>query len=185
MVDAVHRSDSSRRLAEHLSESSEVSSRTYPGDEAKTLENDTIYPWLIKHLRDDLQRYDSEKVLEYALGQMELINCKRRTDEEHFARLLGFSERSAAAERSADEERKEIMMLTRWVHLIVEQLLSLPATDRATTERPGTWGRTLGIATLCIESCFRSEAIHRGLIDTTTTISGSVCRGHGVRCSIR
>ena len=172
MFDVVHRSEASRRLAEHLSRSSEVSSGAYSGDEAKTLENDTIYPWLIKHLSDDLQRYDSEKVLEYALGQMELINCKRRTDEEHFALQLGFSERSAAADRSADEERKEIVLLTRCVHLIVEQLLSLPA-------KPGSppsdlrWGRTLGIATLCIESCFRSDAIHRGLIDTTTTISGS------------
>ena len=172
MVDAVFRSEASRRLAEHLSESSEVSSGTYSGDEAKTLENDTIYPWLVKHLRDDLQRYDTEKMLEYALGQMELLNCKRRVDEERFALRLGFSERSAAADRSADEGRKELILLTRCVHLIVEQLLSLPATSG---QPPSDlkWGRTLGIATLCIESCFRSDAIHRGLIETTTTISGS------------
>ena len=172
MVDAVYRSEASRRLAEHLSGSSEVSTGKYSGDEAKTLENDKIYPWLVKHLRDDLQRYDTEKMLEYALGQMELLNCKRRVDEEQFALRLGFSERSPAADRSADEERKEIILLTRCVHLIVEQLLSLPA-------KPGQqpsdlrWGRTLGIATLCIESCFRSDAIYRGLIDTTTTISES------------
>ena len=119
MVDAVYRSEASRRLAEHLSESSEVSSGTYSGNEAKTLENDRIYPWLVKHLRDDLQRYDTEKMLEYALGQMELLNCKRRVDEEHFARLLGFSERSAAAEWSADEQR----------FLVTRQALSVVATE--------------------------------------------------------
>ena len=46
MVDAVYRSEASRRLAEHLSGSSEVSTGKYSGDEAKTLENDKIYPWL-------------------------------------------------------------------------------------------------------------------------------------------
>ena len=91
MVDAVHRSEASRRLAEHLSGSSEVSSGAYAGDEAKFLENDTIYPWLINHLRADLQRYDSDEMLTYALGQMELLNCKRHTDEKRLALRLGFA----------------------------------------------------------------------------------------------
>ena len=60
MVDAVHRSEASKRLAEHLSGSHRVSSGSYSGDEAKFLENYTIYPWLINHLRVDLQRYDSD-----------------------------------------------------------------------------------------------------------------------------
>ena len=61
-------------------------------------------------------------------------------------------------------------MLARCIQLIVEQLLSLPT---ATGQPPSDlgWARMLGIAVLCIESCFRSEAIHRRLIDTTTTIS--------------
>ena len=170
IVDPVHRSEASRRLAEHLSGSSEVSRGAYAGDEAKFLENDTIYPWLINHLRADLQRYDSDEMLTYALGQMELLNCKRHTDEKRLALRLGFAERSAAGDQLADDDRKEAIILARCVQLIVEQLLSLPA---GTGQPPSDlgWGRTLGIAALCIESCFRSEAIHRGLIDTTTTIS--------------
>lgn len=170
MVDAVHRSEASRRLAEHLSSSSEVSSGAYAGDEAQLLEKDTIYPWLIDHLRADLQRYDSDEMLRYALGQMELLNCKRHTDEKRLALRLGFAERSAAGDQLADDDRKEAIILARCIQLIVEQLLSMPA---ATGQPPSDlgWGRTLGIAVLCIESCFRSEAIHRGLIDTTTTIS--------------
>ena len=170
MVDAVHRSEASRRLAEHLSGSSEVSSGAYSGDEAKSLENDTVYPWLINHLRVDLQRYDSDEMLTYALGQMELLNCKRLTDEKRLALRLGFAERSAVGDRLVDDDRKEAIILARCVQLIVEQLLSLPA---GTGQPPSDlgWGRTLGIAALCIESCFRSEAIHRGLINTTTTIS--------------
>ena len=170
MVDAVHRSEASRRLAEHLSDSSEASSGAYAGDEAKFLENDSIYPWLVNHLRTDLQRYDSDEMLTYALGQMELLNCKRHTDEKRLALRLGFAERSVVGDQLADDDRKEAIILARCIQLIVEQLLSLPT---ATGQPPSDlgWGRTLGIAVLCIESCSRSEAIHRGLINTTTTIS--------------
>ena len=170
MVDAVHRSEASRRLAEHLSGSAEVSSGAYAGNQAKFLANDTIYPWLIDHLRADLQRYDSDEMLTFALGQMELLNCKRVTDEKRLTLRLGFAKRSAVGDQLADDDRKETIMLARCVQLIVEQLLSLPATTGQPPSDLG-WGRTLGIAVLCIESCFRSEAIHRGLIDTTTTIS--------------
>ena len=170
MVEAVHRSEASKRLAEHLSGPSGVSSGAYSEDEAESLENDTIYPWLISHLRDDLQRYDSDEMIEYALGQMELLNCKRLTDEKKFGFRLGFTERSAVGDQLGDDERKEAIMLARYVHLVVEQLLSLPARAGRPPSDLG-WGRTLGIAALCIESCFRSEAIHRGLINTTTTIS--------------
>ena len=171
MVEAVHRSEASKRLAEHLSGSSGVSSGAYSGDEAKFLENDTIYPWLINHLRVDLQRYNSDEMLEYALGQMELLNCKRLTDENRLALRLGFTERSAVGDQLADDNRKEAIILARCVQLIVEQLLSLtPKAGRPPSDLG--WGRTLGTAALCIESCFRSEAIHRGLINTTTTISG-------------
>ena len=170
MVDAVHRSEASRRLAEHLSGPSGVSSGAYAGDKAKLLENDTIYPWLIDHLRADLQRYDSDEMLTYALGQMELLNCKRHTDDKRLALRLGFAERSAAGDQLADDDRREAIILARCIQLIVEQLLSLPTRTGQSPSDLG-WGRTLGIAVLCIESCFRSEAIHRGLINTTTTIS--------------
>ena len=170
MVDAVHRSEASRRLAEHLSGSCDVSSGAYAGDEAKFLENNTIYPWLINQLRVDLQRYDADEMLTYALGQMELLSCKRITDEKRLALRLGFAERSAVGDRLADGDHKEAIILARCVQLIVEQLLSLPARAGQSPSDLG-WGRTLGIAALCIESCFRSEAIHRGLINTTTTIS--------------
>ena len=171
MVDEARRRDAEKRFAKHLLESSDM-----PHDWAETLENDTItfendtiYPGLIKHLRDDLQRYNTEKMLEYALEQMELLNCKRRKNEESFAHL-GSSERTPTANRTADEERTQIITFTRCVHLIVETLLSLPTKPGQQPNDLG-WGRTLATATLCIESCFHSDAIYRGLIDTTTTTS--------------
>lgn len=158
-----------RELAVHLRES-DIECREYTADEAKRLDSRIIYPWLINKLRDELNRYSHNQILIYALEQLERLNYQRDLVDRKTELFLGFPERSELGDQYLDESRGEIVANIKFVSLIIEQLVASPPSG-SMPPNVLAWEHILCIAALCVESGFRSEAIHMGMSNTTIRVS--------------
>ena len=158
-----------RELAIHLCES-DVECREYTADEAKRLDSTIIYPWLLSRLRDELNRYSSNQILVYALEQLERLNYERDLIDRKTELFLGFQDRSERGDQYLDDSRNEIVVHIRYVSLIIEQLVASPPSGNALPNLLA-WEYIICIAGLCVESGFRSEAIHTGMSNATIRVS--------------
>ena len=158
-----------RELAIHLRES-DIECREYTADEAKRLDSRVIYPWLMNRLHDELNRHSPNQILAYALEQLEGLNYERDLIDRKTELFLGFPERSERGDQYLDESRNEIVVNTRYVSLIIEQLVASTPSGSMTPNLLA-WEHILSIAALCVESGFRSEAIHTGMFNATIRVS--------------
>ena len=168
-VHSWHRSTWTRRLLTHLFESG-VEPKTYCGEEAKRLDTETIYPWLLSSLHQQFGLHDRISVLDFALSQLERLYCKRRWTDEHLAHVTGFPTFSHAAVERLREQRADLFLLSRAIALLIEELLRWPTGgDQPVDEL--AWLDLLSVADLCVESCSRSELLHTELSGHRITIS--------------
>lgn len=158
---SLHQSHRSTRLAElgaHL-EKIGIGPGTYEGDSAKRLETDTIYPWLIMRLHDELAPFDHTAALRFALTQLEFTNSQRWWKIERTAYDINTLRED---DSRFHESSQDLLNQARFVSLIVEEVLARPPTgNRTPTEYE--WQELLCLATLAGESSARSEALHREL----------------------
>ncbi|WP_419921968.1 hypothetical protein [Candidatus Poriferisodalis sp.] len=158
---SLHASHRSARLAElgsHL-EGIGIEPRTYDGDDAKRLETDTIYPWLIARLHEELAPFDRVAVLRFALTQLEYTNSQRWWKNERTAYHAWSSDER---EERFHESSQGLLNQSRFISLIVEEALARPPSgSRTPTEYE--WQELLSLATLAGESSSRSEILHREL----------------------
>lgn len=165
----LHESHRSARLAElggHL-EANGVEPRTYGGDEAKRLETDTIYPWLIARLHEELAPFDRVAVLPLALAQLEHTNSQRWWNIERTAYQV-WSPRES--DEHFHETSQELLNQSRIIGLIVEEVLARPpGGSKQPTEYD--WQELLSFATLAGESSARSEVLHRELANPALAVT--------------
>ncbi len=165
----LHESHRSARLAElggHL-EANGIEPRTYDGDEAKRLETDTIYPWLIARLHEELAPFDRGAVLRLALTQLEHTNSQRWWNLEATAYQV-WSPREN--DERFHETSQESLNQSRIIGLIVEEVLARPpGGSRTPTEYE--WQELLSFATLAGESSARSEVLHRDLASPALVVT--------------
>ena len=158
-----------RELAIYLRESG-IECGEYTADEAKNVDSTIIYPWLINRLHDELNRYSQNQILVYALEQLERLNYERDLIDRKTELFLGFPERSERGDQYFDDSRNEIVVCIKYVSLIIEQLVASPPSGSAPPSLLA-WEHILCIAALCVESGFRSEAIHTGMSNATLSVS--------------
>ena len=168
-VHSWHRNTWTRHLLTHLFEAG-VEPKNYSGDEAKRLDTEIIYPWLLGRLRKQFAAYDRISVLEFALSQLESLYCKRRWIEEGLAHVTGFPTFSHTAAQRLREQRSDLFSLSRTISFLVEELLFWPTGGERIVDELA-WHNLLSLADLCVESCTRSELLHTELSGHQITIS--------------
>ncbi len=163
---AAHRSSLLTELGAHLQDA-DVSVGSYSGDDAKQIESQIIYRWLNTRLHEQLSTFDKNAVLGYALTQLENTNCHRWWKIKQTAYEPGIPK---AADGRLPESNQDLLRQSRSISLLIEEVLARPPTgDRTLTEYD--WQNLLSLATLSIESAYRSEALHLGLADHTLVVS--------------
>lgn len=168
-VHSWHRSTWTRRLLTYLFESG-VEAKNYGGEDAKRLDTDTIYPWLLSSLHQQFGVYDRISVLEFALSQLERLYCKRRWIDEDLAHVTGFPTFNDAAVERLRAQRADLFLLSRAIALLIEELLRWPNAGEQPVDELA-WLDLLSVADLCVESCSRSELLHKELAGHRITIS--------------
>ena len=166
-----HRGHWTQKLLSYLFEE-DIECKTYSGEDAKRLDTETIYPWLLNQLHKQFDRYNRTSILEFALTQLEALYCKRRWTDLRLAHKTGFPIYSHSGVEELREEQNDLFTLSRAITLIVEELLVWPTLG----DRPVdglAWLDLLSLADLCVESCSRSELLHMDLSDHKITISES------------
>ena len=159
-----------KHLAAHLRESG-IECREYEGDEAKHLISEVIFPWLSHRLREELDRYSPNEILDYALTQLEVLNYQRDEVDRKMELYLGLPDTTEYGVQHLDDSRGEVVVFTRYVSFIVEQLVASRPSGNATPNQL-EWENLLGIAAACINFGFQSEAIHTGMSNATLSVSG-------------
>ena len=144
-----------------------VKAGIYEGDEAKRIESEVVYPWLIGKLRSMMQGYDSQSLLLLALQQLESVNAARWWADKQLAFVTGFP---TFSESRLPVRLEELTVLSWHIRLIVEELVALAPTGIAVPDA-FAWRDTLSLAALCSASSLRSESLHLGLSNPQTTIS--------------
>ena len=114
-----------------------IECREYAGDEAKHLDSQVIYPWLINRLCEELARYSPKEILAYALEQLEMLNYERHLIDRKTELFLGFKERSEIGDQHFHDSRNEIVLHTKYVSLIIEQLVASPPSGSTLPGVPG------------------------------------------------
>lgn len=166
---SLHEAHRSARLAElgsHL-EARGIEPRTYDGDEAKRLETDTLYPWLIERLHEELAPFERSAVLRRALTQLEYTNSQR------WWKAAGTAYQVWSPRQSDDqfhESSQELLNQARFIGLIVDEVLVRPPSGNRTLTGY-EWQELLSLATLAGESSARSEALHRELATPALVVS--------------
>lgn len=169
-IGAAGTSRTMRELAVHMRQSG-IECREYEGDDAKDLISEVIFPWLSHRLREELGRYSPNEVLDYALRQLEVLNYQRDQVDRKMELYLGLLDISEYGVQYLDDSRGEIVVHTRYVSLIVEQLVASRPSGNAIPNHL-EWENLLGIAAACINFGFQSEAIHQGMSNATLIVSG-------------
>ena len=163
---AAHRSRHSADLGAHLQEVG-VAAGSYNGNDAKCIETDVVYPWLISRLHEQLSSFDKSIVLGSALTQLECTNCHRWWRIEKTAFEVGTP--SATHDR-LPESHQDLLRQSRSISLLIEEALARPSTGtRTPTEYE--WQELLSLSTLASESGYRSEALHLELTDHALIVS--------------
>lgn len=161
-----HRSIHLAELGAHLAEAG-IAPGSYGGNDAKRLESETVHPWLMERLRNELSELDKTAVLSYALTQLEYTNCTRWWTTEKTAYVVG---PSADGTERLPEASQSLLSQSRSIGLLIEEILARPpAGTRTPTEYD--WQELLSLATLASESGNRSEALHKGLTDHSLVVS--------------
>ncbi len=161
-----HRSRHTADLGAHLEEVG-VAAGSYIGNDAKRIETNVVYPWLIAKLHEQLSSFDKSIVLGGALTQLEFTNCHRWWEIEMTAFDVGTP--SAVHDRMP-ESNQALSRQSRYISLLIEEVLARPPTGtRTPTEYE--WQELLNLSTLASESCFRSEALHLELTDYALIVS--------------
>lgn len=167
----VHLAERSRiqgQLARHVADSS-TSPGVYRGNEAKRLESEIVYPWLIGRLHRVIKDFDSHSLLEFALAQLEYANRQAWWEYQELARRLGFGILSENDEQLQDEDQLATMRLTKQITLIIEEVVSHRPTGVLQADEL-VWNQILSIAELAMESCLRSELVHFNLVDAAVRV---------------
>jgi hypothetical protein len=165
------RSDAQRRIGEQLMTAG-VSPSQYEGRDASKLETETIYPRLLKMLRERMQECDARALLLFALTQLERANHARIWREQKLAWHRGFPVQSFGPGADLEEARERDTTLVRAVSLVIEEMLAEPP---AGSNQPDAyfWSDLLSVGELCLESATGSEAIHLNLTPTTVEVTDS------------
>ena len=162
-----HRGAHLAELGAHL-EANSVQPGSYHGNEAKRLETETIYPWLISRLHEELSAFDRVAVLGFVLTQLECTNCQRWWKIERTAYDIGSPSES---EERFHESSQDLLNRSRFISLIVEEVLAQPPSG-SQTPTEYEWQELLSLATLAGESSGRSEVLHRELANPALVVSG-------------
>lgn len=163
------RSAAQQRLGEHLLGSG-IEPGSYEGSRATDLESSSIYPWLIEELHRVVDHYDSWKLVEMAMNELERANFKRWSYNQRLAWQRGFPVHADPEEEDWQDRREGIASRVRCISIILEEVLARPSPGDSSPDR-GLWQEALAIAELCLESGVRSESVHLNLSRTSVTVT--------------
>lgn len=160
------RIDVQRDLACFLRDDGQIAGR-YTGADATALESGQVFPWLIGRLHETIAALDAESLLMFAMVQLECASYMRFMVDKRLSWDRGFP---VSGEGAPEDRRTEVVRVTKVLSLIVEEVLARPPTGgRAVDET--SWARIVAVADMCIESCYRSDAIHWRLRDVSVELS--------------
>ena len=165
-VHETRRSDALRRLGEHLA-AERVETSRLEGVAATKFESGTVFPWLLSDFHDAIAHLRADDLLTFALRQLECSSHRRFMVDKQVAWERGFPVQGGD---DAAERRGRIARATRAISFIIEEVLSHPPSGDVNVDELA-WIEALSVAELCIESCFRSDAIHFQLSRTAIEIS--------------
>jgi hypothetical protein len=160
------RSDILRQLGERLA-AEELEPSLLEGADATQFESHTVFPWLLNNFHDSISRLRADDLLVFAFRQLECASHQRFMLDKHLSWELGFP---VQEEYDAAERRERIARATRVISFVIEEVLAHPPTGDVIVDDLA-WINALSVAELCIESCFRSDAIHFQLTRTAVEIS--------------
>lgn len=160
------RSGALRWLGEHLA-AEHVEPARLEGAEATSFESHTVFPWLREEFHESIAHLRADDLLTFALRQLECSNHQRFMDDKHLSWKRGFP---VQAGDDGTERQERIVHATRAISFIIEEVLAHPPAGDVISDDLA-WIESLSIAELCIESCFRSDAIHFRLTHTAVEIS--------------
>lgn len=160
------RSDMLRQLGEHLA-AEQVERSLLNGPNATQFESRTVFPWLVKKFHESISDFRAENLLEFAFRQLECSSHQRFMLDKRLSWERGFP---VQGQDDVAERRERIARATRVISLIIEEVLAHPPAGTAIVNDLA-WINALSLAELCIESCFRSDAIHFQLTRTAVEIS--------------
>ena len=160
------RSGALRRLGEHLADEQVEPSRL-EGAEATSFESHTVFGWLLGEFHKSIAQLGADDLLRFALSQLECSNHHRFMVDKHLSWERGFP---VQVGDDGGERRERIARAARSISFIVEEVLAHPPAGDVPTDDVA-WVEALAFAELCIESCFRSDAIHFQLTRTAVEIS--------------
>jgi hypothetical protein len=160
------RSRTVRELGEHLAAES-VSPGIFEGAEATAFESRTVFPWLVARMHEYLGDLNPDSLLPFALAQLERLHHQRHIEDLRFRWRKGFP---SYVEGDDSDHREPNARAARAVSLMVEEILAHPPTGQTGVDDLA-WTEALAVAQLCIESCFRSDAIHQRLRPTTVEVT--------------
>jgi hypothetical protein len=160
------RSDVLRQLGEHLAATNHEPA-VLQGADATRLESQTVFPWLVTTFHKTIHRLAEEELLTFALAQLECVHHQRLMLDKELSWQRGFPTRGAT---DGSERLGQVLRSIRIISFIVEEVLAHPPAGTAPVD-DYAWTEALSIAELCIESCFRSDAIHQRLTHTAVEIT--------------
>lgn len=155
-----------RQLAVAL-EADGVEPGDYADADGTALESNRVFPWLLARFHQAIAPFAADDLLSFAMMQLECGSSHRLSLDRQLAWERGFPVGDNA---NTAARRENASKATRVVSLIVEEVLARPpAGDNPMTQE--SWAELFVVGELCIESCFRSEAIHRRLQDIVVIVS--------------
>ena len=155
-----------RRLGEHLA-AEQVEPSRLEGTKATSFESHTVFPWLLGEFHKSIAQLGADDLLRFALCQLECSNHQRFMVDKHLSWERGFP---VQVGDDGGERRRRITRSTRSISFVVEEVLAHPPAGDVPADDL-SWIEALAFAELCIESCFRSNAIHFQLTRTAVEIS--------------
>jgi hypothetical protein len=155
-----------RRLGDHLA-SAEVEPTILEGDTAKLFESRSVFPWLKQEFHESIAHLRADELLTFALNQLEHANHHRFMLDKRHSWQQGFP---VQGEDNTAQRREQMVRTTRVISFIIEEVLVSPPEGEVSID-DFEWTNALSAADLCIESCFRSDAIHHQLDKVSVEIS--------------
>ena len=160
------RADIERALGHHLQEVG-CTPGTFAGAAATTLESGTVFPWLLQQLHETFAPYSADSLLNFSMVQLERAGYQRFIVDKRIGWNRGFPLNGDAAD---DDDREAYVRATRVISLILEEALATPpAGDRELDDT--AWADIYAVGELCVDSCFRSDAVHWRLRDVIVSVS--------------
>ncbi len=156
-----HQSYWLKKLSAHLIEA-RVKPGTYVGEEAKRLDTDTIYPWLIGQLRELLAQHDRGEMLRCGAAQLEYLHCQRWWTDKNISLMTGMPDYNDSVVQQLVDRRMELFQLSKAISVLIEELLVSPPSGAHPVDSMA-WTDMLSLSALCVESCLSSEMTHKSL----------------------